>query len=308
MPNTAPATAEAVIPGPCVFEAPDTLAESLALLRHHAVAPQPQPTMGEGDTLALKEIEVLPTVFQPRSVEDEESGADASHVADLVRVLERRGERGLDPIAVLWSGQRWFVVDGHHRLAAYREAEGWRGRPVPVEVLTGSLEALMAEAVERNVKTTLSMVKTDKTNAGWRLVCLTELQVKEVAARADISPSQVKKMRSRVRELDDLYPGRFTGEDLAQYRWLVVMQPNFPEIAAKPEIDDGWVAKLAHDFHGRLRKEFGAKLHTNPDAFAMAIRMVHNGLPSMLMQSLDWESELDEALRAREEEATYDFS
>jgi hypothetical protein len=252
----------------------------------------------------------MPEVFQPRSVEDEDTGADPRHVTELIDVLERRGDRGLDRIAVFWSGQAWIVIDGHHRLGAYLGSESWQGRPVPVEVLTGDLQALIAEAAERNVKTTLPMVKTDKVNAGWRLVCLTELQVLEVAARADISRSQVKKMRSRVRELQALRPEQFTGEMLASHQWREVMQPGFPAAAATPEIDDSWVAKLAHEFHGRLKKEFGSKLRRNPEAFAIAIRMVHNGLPEMLMESLDWEKDrtgcLDAWVSERAEEP-YDF-
>lgn len=284
-----------------------TLPDAIEMLRTHQRDAAPQPKVDRPATLPLNDIEALPVLFQPRSLENDV--ADGHHVAELVDILERRGNLGLDPITVYWSGKTWFVIDGHHRRAAYSQSESWDDKPVPVETFDGGVDEAIAEAVERNTKVTLPMLKADRSNAGWRLVCLGSLRVKEVVAMANISTSLVKQMRARKRELLERYPDRFTAEKLATYPWRQVLDPNFPEPVAEDEIDDEWVTKLAHDFHGRLRKAFADKLAKNPDAFAMAIRMLHNGLPGMLMESNDWSTERERRLDAWQAERSdqYDF-
>ena len=286
---------------------PTDITSALELLDLHKQAGgSPTPTVIDG-RLPHSTIDVLPAAFQPRTLGDDT--VDPYHAEELRKVLERRGEQALDPILVYWSGQSWFVVDGHHRLAAYRSSEHWRDRSIPVETFEGSALQAVSEATERNVKTTLSLMKTDKSTAGWRLVCLTDLKVKEVMAKADLSQSQVKKMRSRLRELLAKFPDKFTKQSLSTYPWQQVLQASFGGPEESIEIDEDWVTKLAHDLHARLRKNFSDKLEKNPDAFAMAIRMLHNGLPSMLMESPDWEEDRNAKLDAWTDERDngYDF-
>lgn len=284
-----------------------TLGDALKLLdSHSAAASTPTPSV-DGSRLPLDCLQVLPAAFQPRTLRDEV--VDARHVLELVNALGKRGERGLDPILVFWSGVAWFVVDGHHRLAAYRSSKEWDQPTVLVEVFRGDARAAIAEATERNMKTNLPLLKMDKSNAGWRLVCLTELKVKEVMATADLSRSQVIKMRARLREIEEQYPDRFTRDELAAYGWREVLRPTFGGQEQELEFDDDRAIQLAHDIHGRLRREFKDVLAKNPDAFAMAIRLLHNGLPAMLMESPEWEDDRNQRLEAwlEERDNGYDF-
>ena len=69
--------------------------------------------------MRLAEIHVATPVFQWR-LEDEDLLADERHVWDLVSALELKDPpEPLDPILVTAIGQRFFVVDGHHRVDAY---------------------------------------------------------------------------------------------------------------------------------------------------------------------------------------------
>lgn len=283
------------------------LGEALKLLDEHASSANPPTPAPKAGRLPLTSLQVLPAAFQPRSLGDEI--VYPHHVSELVSALSKRGDLGLDPILAFWSGAAWFVIDGHHRLAAYRSSRDWKHPSVTVEVFEGNVRAAIAEATERNMKTNLPLLKMDKSNAGWRLVCLTGMKVTEVMATADLSSSQVKKMRRRLREIEEEFPGRFTRDELAAYGWRDVLKPTFGGKEEDREIDDDWIVKLAHDFHGRLRREFNDSLSTNPEAFAMAIRLLHNGLPAMLMESLDWEEDRNQRLDAwiNERDDEYDF-
>lgn len=286
---------------------PDTMSEAVALLERHAAAPaEPDPAIA-ADRLPHTVLQVLPAAFQPRALG--EDVVSEAHVENLRKVLSRRGDRALDPIVVFWSGQAWYVVDGHHRLAAYRSARDWSDAAVPVERYQGSAREAIAEAAERNSKTIMPLLQSEKSEIGWRLVCLTDLKVKEVMAIAVLSHGTVKKMRARLKEVLAEHPDRYTAETLTDYSWRDVLKPTFggPEVAN--EIDEEWEARLAHDFRDRLRKEFGDKLTKCPNSFAMAIRLLHEGLPAMLMESPEWQDQRDARLDAWiEERDAYDFS
>jgi len=77
----------------------------------------------------LGELQVLPEVFQLRGYRE----PDPDHVHTLARIIKERG--ALDPMEVVPVRGRFFVIDGHHRVAAYGEA-GWWDKPVPVAVLS----------------------------------------------------------------------------------------------------------------------------------------------------------------------------
>src|SRR5262249_6457851 len=71
--------------------------------------------------LALEDIYVANNVFQWRF-----SGANIAaleeHTKVLMRVLEDHG-KPLDPIVVTQIGDRFYVIDGHHRVQAYRSVK-----------------------------------------------------------------------------------------------------------------------------------------------------------------------------------------
>ncbi|MDZ4126724.1 MAG: hypothetical protein U1E02_21515 [Hydrogenophaga sp.] len=107
--------------------------------------------------LLITEIEEETALFQPRFYAGAEA-LSAGHVEMLAKVLSQAGATDLEPITVWWTGRRWVLVDGHHRLDAYRrhsetargikaEAEG--GITVSVQCLTGPLQgALRASLVD----------------------------------------------------------------------------------------------------------------------------------------------------------------
>jgi ParB-like chromosome segregation protein Spo0J len=76
-----------------------------------------------------------------------------------VRALRTTG-RPFDPLLAFPAGDKFFVIDGHHRLAAY-EAADWN-EPVPVEVFRGSLEDARLATLRSNSKDKLAMRREEK--------------------------------------------------------------------------------------------------------------------------------------------------
>ena len=82
---------------------------------------------------AVELVEIATLVAKPREFSARRDATDPAHVADLAKRLEDGGS--LDPLDVWRSGTKLFVVDGFHRLAAYKAVK-WSG-PVSVRVHAG---------------------------------------------------------------------------------------------------------------------------------------------------------------------------
>ncbi len=134
--------------------------------------PDPKPTQ-----LTLEEIAVLPELFQPRyEVSD-------YHVRALKSAVSANRGEPLDAVLVWWSGERWYLLDGHHRLDAYeRHNAEHPDRPIRktnVKTFCGTLAEAMMCAAGANSKDKLPMSQQDKSNAAWRLVCMEDEKLKK---------------------------------------------------------------------------------------------------------------------------------
>lgn len=113
--------------------------------------------------VSLSEIEERPEVFQLRHRLQE------YHVMELAALLKQG--RVLDPVS-LWHDPDTgglVLVDGLHRMAAYREV-GWSA-PIPAEVHHCDRRAARLLAMADNGKTRLPFNKAERMNAAWALVC-----------------------------------------------------------------------------------------------------------------------------------------
>lgn len=113
--------------------------------------------------VSLSEIEERPEIFQLRD------GLQEHHVKDLTTLLKQG--KTLDPVSV-WlepDTNRLVLVDGHHRIAAYREA-GWADA-IPAEVHHCDRRKARLLAIADNGKARLPFNKNERMNAAWALVC-----------------------------------------------------------------------------------------------------------------------------------------
>lgn len=127
--------------------------------------PKQQSDRAERKQVRLCDITKQTDVFQFRHCI-----VDPHHVDELEKVLDNGNI--LDPLS-LWldpDTEKLVVVDGHHRLAAYKQY-GWR-RKVPALVFSCGIERARLIALRENGKARLPLSKDERTDAAWALVCL----------------------------------------------------------------------------------------------------------------------------------------
>lgn len=138
-------------------------------------------------------------------------GIEAAHKADLAKTILNTG-KPLDPIR-LWfppdaverpdgTQQRFIVLDGWHRLAAYRAAK-WQG-PIPTIIVRGDRRVALMAALDGNSRFVLPMTHGERLDAAWRLVreaVEPRFKVREVASLSGVGKRTVDQMRRRWAEM-----------------------------------------------------------------------------------------------------------
>lgn len=238
------------------------------------------------------DIQTMESVFQPRSL-DGRRAEDAGHVKNLMSVIRRdMGNTGkptfLSPILVWWSGQNWYVIDGHHMRQAYI-ASGLKDVPVPVECFSGTLNEAITESVRRNTKDRLVMRQDDKVRAAWRLVLTNEksMSISQIVDAASVAQRTVSNMRKAQRILYD--QGR-NKDDLLRLKWgqaKALSEGRKLEAYSDDEIDEK-VERMAAVMCETLVRHLGKNIITQPYVFAKALLMLEQRLPGWLMESPDW--------------------
>lgn len=265
-----------------------TMKHSVGLARlrresRHPYSPSPAPDDG---TLPLQAIDKLEAVFQPRELRGLLIERDW-FIDDLARAIERNGDQGLDPILVWWTGRRWVVLDGHHRIAAYLQA-GWAERSVPVEVFAGNIDEARLEATRRNTKNTLPIRQPERLQAAWRLVCTSSLTKLQIANGTGVAPRTVSSMRRRLREVVATAPLRWNHHTLGDEAWGRVRSPDFLSSGESKEDHQDINERTAEVWAKRLTKHLGPAMTKNPEAFALAITFVSEAFPKRLMETEAW--------------------
>lgn len=219
---------------------------------------------------------------------------DEHHLGQLSRALAVVSD--LAPILVVACGDRYILVDGHHRLAAYSLA---KRASIPVQVFTGSIRAAVLEATLRNTAATLQMDNRQRQDCGWRLVNA-DFTIKEIIAAAGVSRAQVSVMRKARKAL---------GEDAAEYVdwWRAKRAAEGREMEPLTDDEhDAMLAALAASLAERIGKATGNKLATNPEVGARALAvLVGRKLPDLVLFLKRYLTE--DGLRYIEEEEQIDF-
>jgi hypothetical protein len=149
--------------------------------------------------ISLDDLELFPALYQSRASYLGANGVtDKGHVATLAKSLKASKNTDFDAITVLRVGTRLIVIDGHHRLAAYRQVK----RPdIPVQEFPGCPRDAAIEAGRENKKDRLPMGPTDRSERAWVLVCMEEFSKTEIEAGSGASEGTVAKMRKKFKAL-----------------------------------------------------------------------------------------------------------
>ncbi len=219
-------------------------------------------------TLQLPKIYVANQVFQPR-LPDETRLASLAHIRELARALADRS-KPFDALLITAVGKRFYVVDGHHRLAAYR-AVGW-SESIPVEVFSGSLAEAEDEALRRNVFTKLPMSTQSKLEKAWGYVQRDKHSKRVIAELTTVAKSTVGNMRKVWKEHQREVSGR---------PWSVARSKLWTTDNVGQE---DWRNAKTQDYADRILKAFGKELSQYPDIFADAIALLNPELPAILSE------------------------
>jgi len=166
--------------------------EALARLRELDKQPPPSSVtrvLGSQDRktrLKVDDITTKESLFQPRE------GLNEEHVETLRRI--RKDGRQLDHVLVIQIGPQTILLDGHHRLEAYRRHPAG-DQCVPVEFFAGGLDEALDAAAEANTKVRLQMTAEERKNFAWRRTVLGIGSIKQVARVAGIGTRTVTTMR-----------------------------------------------------------------------------------------------------------------
>jgi hypothetical protein len=194
--------------------------------------------------LPVKALKCVPALFQPRNAKEDER-----HTGDLVRAIRNVGM--LDPILVMYVGQHPYVIDGHHRVAAYEVAKVTA--PVPVEYFQGTLEEAVAAAGRANSKAKLPMQPQERQNYAWKLVLLGAYSKSKIVEAAGVSARQVGYMRT---VKSDLGAAAF---DCVEW-WVARQRAEGTNREWSDEQRQVWEEERADELVGEIMKACGPKL------------------------------------------------
>jgi hypothetical protein len=244
------------------------LAANAGVVRKHAA--------GAVVKLKQKNICVAEQVFQWRTPQYNMIPSD-DHIFEMAKATQNTG--ALEPILVMQVADKYYVMDGHHRLAAYKTA-GWKG-DIPAIVFSGSLDEAIREALRRNTKNKLPMTTKDKTEAAWRLVKQGKPgdwpdSISEIREMCGVGKGTVNRMREAWTKLHNGQYG-----DVKDLSWRQA-QAKLEGEEEQAFDKDSWLEERAQKLADGIVR---AKLHLAKDIeiTALALEMLDPGLPAALM-------------------------
>ncbi|MDO6729868.1 ParB/Srx family N-terminal domain-containing protein [Marinovum sp. 2_MG-2023] len=247
------------------------------------------PTPKRPRTLSLGVLTQEPHVFQMRTLAGSLQRFDET-VAKLLSLL-RQG-RQLDPVRVWWTGKRWVLLDGHHRLEAYRQFA--EAKQIPEAAFKVSVAVVVADTVddaeraahEDNAKIRNASEDIDRRDLAWKLTVEDPTRSYGfIQDRTGVSKGTAQNMRKVYFKLKDR---RWSVAGMMQAGWAYARKgaaDEKPDMSAMTEDELLGVMLREADFiEERLRKTFGQKWTKKWDAFALLLSQRH---PIFLRRMLD---------------------
>ena len=223
-------------------------------------------------------IVVAEKVFQWRNTR-EDVGARDDHILEMANAIAST-QKPLESILVFKAGDKFYVVDGHHRLAAYDTAQWTRG--IPVTVGEGSLEQAADAGLKRNSKNKRNMSHKEKKEAAWKLgkrePRLTREAIHEMTT---VSPSTQDGMRRLLKKLKDAGE---TPEAVDDMTYAQALGKQWAD-EGSPKFDaDTWLSEKADKLVKKMEDAgIGFLLRQDHEVAAMALLRVDAGLAKSLV-------------------------
>lgn len=260
------------------MEDSDSFLAAKAKLKERILKGQPAPAH-KISRLKLKDIHELPVVFQHRGILQSVS---ENHAVELGRAIQRG--QVLAPLVVYWIGDAWCVIDGHHRLAAYRGVK--YTKPIPVKVFEGTLEQARLQGLANNSKDKLAMTPREKQNAAWKMVISSRFSKADIASAAGVSERTVGNMRAAERTIKAEYPE----QALDSLTWEQARKMAAGELIEDFGAED-WVETEAKKVADRFERTFGDSLRRHPLVTMRALELYDRLLIPAIV---DWYNPIEE--------------
>jgi hypothetical protein len=270
-----------------------------------------------------RDIRTRLELFQPRRPGWGTRTLDTKYVNRLVTRISRKGV--IDPVLVVKlehahprtgeiDGHEWVVVDGHHRLEAYRKLER---EEIECEWFAGTVREAWDESVRRNERIHLEVQQGDKAEAAWARTLLDwngktwSNSKQEVVTLTGCSEGIVARMRRAVKchanynineqsTADRLWGEKLhtkLGADLRAHTWSKVNEVLL-DLTPKEQNDADNAAKLARQLNNRMTN----LLSNDPETTAHALWLYDRDLCPALVGALQRRIKR-EAMNARSDAA-----
>jgi ParB-like nuclease family protein len=229
-------------------------------------------------------------LFQPRRPGYGLRTLDTRHVGKLAVRIERKD---MDPVLVVKLGREWVVVDGHHRLAAYRKLK--HAESIKCEWFAGTVREATDESLRRNEKTHLEVQQGDKHEEAWKRTLLGWGSKRDVVKLTGCGDGTVAKMRRAMRshreynkkvqsDTDRLWGEKLhtqLGADLRVHAWSKVNRILLDLSPKQWDMNDA-AARLANNITLRLTN----KLSEDPEVTARALWLYDRDMYPALIEAL----------------------
>lgn len=177
---------------------------------------------------------------------------------NLIEALETQPE--LDPIITIKTeNQSYIVVDGHHRLEAYKSK---KIKTVPIRVFSGTQEEARLLAHRTNSKASLAMTKPQRMQSAWKIYAtdsnVAGLSVRRISEVLGVSIGTVQNFKSAKENLKE---EELTEENLPSWKEL---KKDFSGIEPNPDNYQAEKERKIKEVVADLNKIFGTKLDGDP--------------------------------------------
>jgi len=254
-------------------------------LRAESSAAGPQGTQGpQLRSVPRSSLHLAESVFQWRGGARADKREREEHIRTLATALKNQGTP-LERLTVWPVADRLYVLDGHHRLAAYDTVK-WM-KPIPVEVFEGDLDEARLRALAGNIKDKLRMTSRQKSEVAWRITKenIGKLSAEGVADATTISRRQAFVMKRVWRELNGRTDLTETQrEKLPTITWQQARDPATWGTAEAWDADE-WIDQKATELAELLRtKNVEAALTKDVEITATALYLIDGRLPERLIE------------------------
>lgn len=225
------------------------------------------------ETLTSEQIDTIEQVFQARSGQLNEQ-----HLGELESAIKAQGP--LDPLIVWRCGNYAVLLEGHHRLEAYRRVDVVKHQitNIPVRWFEGTVEEAAIRAASANSRAKLQMTHAERSDHAWKMVKTGLFKVSDVIEATTISKRTIITMRKVADKL---------GKDAAGCdNWQRALKLSKGDSGSgwEPDEVEAQIEAEAQKIANSLLKNHGMRLSRNPEITAKALSIHLNRMSQEIIK------------------------